>query len=207
MTGLDMLWLPILLSSVFVFVASSIIHMLTPWHKSDYPKLANESKVLDALRPLAIPPGDYVMPRAESMKEMSSPEFVEKQKRRAGCRDDRLSERPGFNGEKPYPLVPLFHGRGSSLPHTSPGVPCRPDRAYYLSQVFRFAGATAFVGYSLALWQMSIWYRRSWKTTLKSTIDGLIYGLLTAGVFGGLASAARKTGISSKSTLRKRRLF
>ena len=57
--------------------------------------------------------------------------------------------------------------------------------AHYL-QVFRFAGATAFVGYSLALWQMVIWYRRSWKTTLKSTIDGLIYGLLSAGVFGWL---------------------
>ncbi len=34
-----------------------------------------------------------------------------------------------------------------------------PRRAT-ISQVFRFAGATAFIGYSLALWQMSIWYRR-----------------------------------------------
>ena len=48
------------------------------------------------------------------------------------------------------------------------------------------AGVTAFVGYALALWQMSIWYRRSWGTTLRSTIDGLIYALLTAGVFGWL---------------------
>ncbi|HEY0591009.1 MAG TPA: hypothetical protein VGF40_04535, partial [Thermoanaerobaculia bacterium] len=57
--------------------------------------------------------------------------------------------------------------------------------AHYL-QVFRFAGATAFFCYSVALWQMSIWYRRKWSTTIKSTIDGLIYGLLTAGVFGWL---------------------
>jgi hypothetical protein len=60
-----------------------------------------------------------------------------------------------------------------------------PSGAAYLS-VFRFAGVTAFVGYSLALWQMSIWYHRSWITTMKITIDGLIYGLLTAGVFGWL---------------------
>jgi hypothetical protein len=52
--------------------------------------------------------------------------------------------------------------------------------------VFRFVGTTAFVGYALALWQMSIWYRRSWTTTIKSTVDGLLYGLLTAGVFGWL---------------------
>lgn len=34
MTGLSALWLPILLSAVVVFVASSIIHMALPWHKS-----------------------------------------------------------------------------------------------------------------------------------------------------------------------------
>ena len=52
--------------------------------------------------------------------------------------------------------------------------------------VFRFAGCTAFVGYSLALVQHSIWYKRNWGTTLKSMCDGLVYGLLTAGVFGWL---------------------
>jgi hypothetical protein len=57
--------------------------------------------------------------------------------------------------------------------------------AHYLS-VFRFAGCTAFVGYSLALWQNTIWYKRAASTTLKSTFDGLIYGLLTAGTFGWL---------------------
>jgi len=36
------------------------------------------------------------------------------------------------------------------------------------------------------LWQMSIWYRRSWSTTLKATLDGVIYGLLTGGAFGWL---------------------
>lgn len=57
MTQLHMLWLPIMLSSAIVFIVSSIIHMLSPWHKSDYPRLSNEEKVLDALRPLDIPPG------------------------------------------------------------------------------------------------------------------------------------------------------
>jgi hypothetical protein len=52
--------------------------------------------------------------------------------------------------------------------------------------VFRFIGATAFIGYSVALWQMSIWYRRAWSTTIKATIDGLIYASLTAGTFGWL---------------------
>ena len=63
MTGLSALWLPILLSAAIVFVVSSVIHMVLPWHKSDYPRMANEDKVMDALRPLTIPPGDYMVPR------------------------------------------------------------------------------------------------------------------------------------------------
>src|SRR5437764_11724080 len=81
MTGLLALWLPILVSAVLVFVVSSVIHMASPWHKSDYPKLASEDRVMDTLRPLAIPPGDYMMPRPESSEQMRSPAFVEKFKK------------------------------------------------------------------------------------------------------------------------------
>ena len=60
MTGLFTLWLPILLSAVIVFIASSIIHMLLPWHRSDYPKVPNEDKVRDAgFDPARLPPGQY----------------------------------------------------------------------------------------------------------------------------------------------------
>ena len=53
-------------------------------------------------------------------------------------------------------------------------------------RVFQIVGATAFIAYSLALCELSIWYRRSWGLTLKACFDGLIYGLLTAGTFGWL---------------------
>src|SRR5207245_9351236 len=78
MTGLAVLWLPILVSSVLVFVVSSAIHMASPWHKSDYPKVPNEDRLRDALRPLAIPPGDYMVPRPSSREEMRSPDFADK---------------------------------------------------------------------------------------------------------------------------------
>ena len=74
------LWLPILLSAVLVFVVSSIIHMASPWHKGDYPKMPNEDRVMDALRPFAIPPGDYMAPRPSSRDDMRSPAFAEKMK-------------------------------------------------------------------------------------------------------------------------------
>jgi hypothetical protein len=183
MTGLSALWLPILLSAVAVFVASSIIHMATPWHKSDYPKVPNEDRVMDALRPLAIPPGDYMVPRASSSQEMRSPEFLERLKKGPVLVMTVLPSGE-FGMARSLVLwflfavvVGIFAGyiAGRALP---PG-------AEYLA-VFRFAGATAFIGYSLALWQMSIWYRRALGTTIRSTIDGLVYAGLTAGMFGWL---------------------
>ena len=78
MTDLLALWLPILVSAVFVFIASSLIHMVIGWHKNDYPKMPQEDRFMDLLRPLAIPPGDYMVPRAGGMKEMQSPEYIEK---------------------------------------------------------------------------------------------------------------------------------
>ncbi len=183
MTGFYMLWLPIILSSVLVFIASSIIHMLLPWHKNDYPRLANEDKILDALRPHNIPPGDYLMPMAVSMEVARRPEFQEKLKKGPVLIMTVWPNGPTSMGRNMilwflYAVVVSFFAAyiaGRTLP---PGT-------HYLS-VFRIVGATAFMGYSVALWQMSIWWRRSWKITVKATIDGLIYGLVTAGVFGWL---------------------
>jgi hypothetical protein len=183
MTVLAALWLPILVSSVLVFVVSSIIHMAPLWHKSDYPKLPNEDRVLDALRTLGLAPGDYMMPRPSSMAEMKSAPFIDKVTK--GPKVILTVMRPGLpTMGKPLALwflyivvVGIFCAYIAS--HALPG------GAAYL-QVFRFVGATAFIGYALALWQMTIWYQRSVSMSIKATFDGLIYACLTAGVFGWL---------------------
>lgn len=56
---------------------------------------------------------------------------------------------------------------------------------HYL-KVFQIVGTSAFMGYSFALLQNTIWFKRSWKATVKSMFDGLIYALVTAGTFGWL---------------------
>jgi hypothetical protein len=175
------LWLPILVSAVAVFVVSSIIHMTPLWHKTDYPLYPGQDRVLDALRPLGIPPGDYMLPRATSTAEMRSPEFLEKMKRGPAI---IMTVLPPWSGSMTMNLgqwfvytlvVSLLAGyvAGAALPMgtATPGAICR------------FVGTTAFIGYAVALWQMSIWYRRAWSLTLKSTFDGLIYAFVTCGVF------------------------
>jgi hypothetical protein len=184
MTGLSALWLPILLSSVIVFVASLVIHMALPWwHKNDYPKVPNEDKLMDALRPFAVAPGDYMVPRCSSPQEMRSPEFSEKLKKGPVMLLTVLPNGP-MSMSKPLVLwflysavVGLFAAYVASR--------ALPAGAPYL-RVFQLVGATAFIAYAAALWQMSIWYSRTWSTTIKATVDGLVYALLTAGTFGWL---------------------
>ena len=177
------LWLPILVSAVFVFIASSVIHMALGYHKSDVKRLANEDEALAALRALKIAPGDYALPRAESMADMKSPAFVEKMTKGPVVFMTVVAGGPPSMTASLslwfiYSLVVgVFAAYIAGRALTT--------ESHYLA-VFRFAGATAFVGYSLALLQHSIWYKRNWRTTLVSMFDGLVYALLTAGTFGWL---------------------
>ena len=64
------LWMPVLLAAVLVFVGSSVIHMFLTYHRNDYQALPDEAGVMDALRPFAIPPGDYLMPFSSGSEEI-----------------------------------------------------------------------------------------------------------------------------------------
>ncbi len=81
MVPIPELWLPILLSAVAVFILSSIIHMVLKYHNNDFKALPAEDAVMDDLRKHNIPPGEYHFPRAKDMKEMGSPEYIEKMKK------------------------------------------------------------------------------------------------------------------------------
>ncbi len=177
------LWMPIVLSAVIVFVASSVIHMALGYHRTDLSRVPKEDEAMEALRRFALAPGDYALPCAGGMKEARTPAFIEKLTRGPVVFLTVVPSGPRRMGKLlaqwfVYSVVVSIFAAYIAGRALGPG-------AHYL-QVFRFAGATAFIGYSLALWQHSIWFGRPWTTTLKSTVDGLIYALLTAGTFGWL---------------------
>ena len=183
MVSIWSLWLPIVLSAVLVFVASSIIHMVLAYHRTDFAKVPAEDDVMDGLRKFDIRPGNYVMPCGGSPKEMGRPDFIERATKGPVAFLTVIPSGPPKMGKNliqwfVYSLavgVIAAYMTGRAL---GPG-------AEYLA-VFRFAGTTAFVAYAVGLWQDSIWYGRAWSTTFKNTFDGLVYALLTAGVFGWL---------------------
>lgn len=183
MTPLSALWLPVLVSAAIVFVASSLIHMVLPWHKGDYPAVPDQDRVMDALRQFSIPPGDYMMPRAGSPEEMKSPEFAEKMERGPVAVLTVMPSGAWTMGRN-FLLWFLYSAVVSLLAGYIASRALGPGADYL--EVFRFVGTGAFLGYAVALWQMSIWYYRGWLLTFKATVDGLIYALLTAGTFGWL---------------------
>jgi hypothetical protein len=177
------LWVPILLSAVIVFLASSLFHMVLPFHKNDLRRFPNEDAALDAFRRLNVPPGDYGAPLANSMAALKDPAFVDRLKKGPLV---FATIAPGSSPSmgKSLTLWFLYLVVVSIFAAYIAGRALAPG-AHYL-EVFRFAGCTAFLGYSMALAQQSIWWRRNWGTTIRSMIDGLVYGLLTAGTFGWL---------------------
>ena len=179
--GIIDLWLPILVSAVVTFIASSLIWAVLKYHNSDYKKTDDEESVRAALK--GTKPGFYLLPYCVDQKELENPEV--KQKFVDGPLAYITVVRNGVPAMGPK-LIATF------VFFVLVGVLCAyfvsrtlPPDASYLS-VFRVAGAVAFIANSFALVPESIWFERPWSMTIKSFIDALVYGLLTGGVFGWL---------------------
>jgi len=183
MVPITSLAIPILLSAVFVFVASSIIHMVLGYHKHDFNKVPNEDELLEAFRRLNVTPGDYCAPYAGSMEEMKSKEFCDKVAKGPVVTMTVSAGRTMNMGAQLmqwflFSVVVSFftaYLTGRVLPAGTP----------YL-EVHRVAGTATFLSYAMALVPFSIWYKRKWSTTFRSMADGLLYALLTGGTFGWL---------------------
>jgi hypothetical protein len=182
MVALSALWMPILLAAVIVFVASSVMHMLLPYHKSDYKKIPGEDKVLAALRSMTLPRGLYVFPHCDH-KNMKTPEMQEKYKQgpvgMLTVFPTGLPNMGKFLGLWfVYCLIVGFFTAYITGRTVAPG-------AHYLV-VYRVAGAVSFMAYGLANISNGIWKGQPWSNVIKEIIDGLIYAGLTGGTFGWL---------------------
>ena len=183
MVSLGSLWLPIILSAVFVFVVSSIIHMVLKYHNRDYSPLPNEDAVRAAIRAGKPRPAQYILPYCQEMKQMQSPEMQQKYTEGPVAVLNLMRSGPPRMGPAlvqwfVYSLVVSFFiayiAAHSILPNTR-----------YL-EVFRIVGAVGFLAYAAGQVPQAIWMGKPWSIAWKEVIDGLVYGLVTAGTFGWL---------------------
>jgi hypothetical protein len=183
MVSLAQLWLPILLSPVLVFVASSLIHMVIKWHNSDYLTLPNEDEVRAAIRKGNPKPGQYVVPHFPDMNDLKKPEAQQKYvEGPVGFLTLRASGLPSMG----LPLVLWFvFSLVVSLFAAYLASRTLPAGTHYL-RVCRVAGAVSFLAYAGGAVPSAIWMGKPWRSAAKEVADGFIYGLLTAVAFGFL---------------------
>jgi len=183
MEVLGALWMPILLSGVFVFVVSAVLHMVLPIHHGDFAALPQEDKVLAGFRAHGVGPGAYMFPHCNSVKEMDSPAM--KAKYAQGPVGTLIVRGPGgVNMGKSLLqwfvftlVVSVFVAfiAWTTLP-----------RGEDYKHVFHLVALSAFLAYGLSGVTDSIWKGVAWSTTFKFLFDGAVYALVTAGTFGWL---------------------
>jgi len=183
MIGPFALWMPILVSAVFVFITLMIVHMIPGWHQRDMSAVPGEDRVMEMLRGLSVQPGEYRFPYGNTTKEMQAPAFIEKMK---SGPVGTMTVRP--SGELPFGrmmggwfVYSLFIGGLVAFitGHTrTAGEP--------FLEVFCVSAAAAFGCYSVAHWQNWIWWGKSTRYTLTYTVDGILYAIVTGATFAWL---------------------
>jgi hypothetical protein len=182
MVSLAQLWLPIVVSALVVFFASFLAWMVLPHHRKDWKKLPDEDGLMGELRRQKPAAGQYMFPHC-TPEQRKDPEWNKKWKE--GPSGSVVVFRPGgTNMGKSLAqyfllclVVSIFvaYLAGRTVPAGSE----------YLA-VFRVAGTASILAWCGSLAVESIWMGRPWSSTIKHILDGIVYGLLTAGVFGWL---------------------
>ncbi len=184
--ALGALWLPIVLSTVLLFVASALIWTTLKWHDGDWRPLGAGNELQEALRKVGLSKGQYMFPEGD---RKAADKAAAKQ-----AWEDRYAQGPvgvvfvGTPGRMSMakPLVQMvvyFLVVSCFVAYVA--VHALPMGAHYL-KVFQVVGATAFLAYGAGQFVDSIWFFRSWRTTWLNVLDALIYCGLTAGTFGWL---------------------
>ncbi len=173
------LWLPILLSSIAVFMASSLVWTVLPHHRNDFSPLPEEEAVRKKLREKKPDPGLYSIPFLDRKDPDLQSKMEEGPVGLLTVLPDGLP-RMGRN----MLLTFVYYVLVCTVVGYLTGVALGPG-SHYMT-VFRVAGTAALLGFIGSLAPTAIWFGRPWRVLLKDIVDGAVYALLTAGFFGWL---------------------
>lgn len=177
------LWIPIVASTVLIFVASSIIHMVIKWHYTDYRAFSNEDAMRATVRAANPTPGQYVIPYCTDMKDLQKPEMQQKFiEGPIAFVTVRPSGPPKMGG-----ALGMWFAFILAVCLITAYVASRtiPEGASAL-HVARLVGALSFLAYGAGSIQMGIWMGKPWPVVMKDLIDAVIHAAIAGAIFGWL---------------------
>jgi hypothetical protein len=185
MVALTSLWLPIVLSAVATFMAGFVLWVVLPHHKSDWSPLPDEDAAMASLRAQNPGPGMYHMPHAgHDNNPQANPEWVAKVEAGPSAfvvvmpKAQMLSMGPTLGKNFAYLIL-------MAVLVAYVGAAALPTGTEYL-KVFQVTGAAALLGHSMGAFPKAIFWGWSRSAAAKEFLDGVVYALVTAGVFGWL---------------------
>jgi hypothetical protein len=178
---LSALWLPILLSTIAVFIVSSLIWAVIQYHNSDWKRLADEESARTALK--GAPPGQYAIPYAADNAAKADEAWQARYKEGPVAMITVVPHGEPAMGKQLVQwfawclLISIFVGyiAGTTLSAGSE----------YL-KVFQITSTTAILAYGGGAGMNMIWFGATGSKTIKDLLDALVYGLVTGGIFGSL---------------------
>jgi hypothetical protein len=182
MTFLAVAWLPILVSTLLVFVTSAVANMALPHHRKEWASAPGQAALQAALKDAAA--GRYVFPDPGDPAQRRTPEFQE-----------RWAAGPsGFLTV--MPRGPMSMGRNLGLTFLLELV-ISFFTAYVLWRafgatgpgyhaVFRMTFTLGLMAYALAPGFDTIWFGKTWRAWANTAIDAVLFALVMAGTFGWL---------------------
>jgi len=179
MTPITSLVLPILAAAVAVFVLSSLVQGLMPWHKHDFAGVADDDAFIENIRRLNLPPGDYCVPSQRLPNGQRNPAFVDKWAKGPNV---TMTVIAGSSSMARYMSQWFaFTLLVAAIAGWVTGSIVRPGSDHH--PIFHYSAIVTLISYSLGAWPLSIWYHRKWSTALWSTLDAALYGIATGMIF------------------------
>jgi hypothetical protein len=182
MISLGQLWLPILVTAIAVFAASSLVHMV---FAGTFPTTAGSRTRTTCARWCA---------RARPVPGSTSSRIAPIPRRWAAEMVARFKEGPiGVLVLRPVGMpsmgkpLGLWFGLNLLVAILAGYLACRTLAAgSSFPQIFRVVGLFTFAAYAIGPLQQAVWMGKPWASACKEAGDALIYGVVTGLVFGWL---------------------
>ena len=181
MSELAALWMPILVSAVAVFFASFVSWVLIGHHNPDWRELANESDVADWVRD-NIRPGRYLFPCARTKEQMENESKKQLLANGPWGTINIWDKAPNMG--KNLGLTFSFYLVTSFFVAYLATISLDPGAGF--GRVFQVTGTAAILAHCFAFMPNNIWFGTPKRAILFDVLDGVVYAMITAAIFGAM---------------------